>query len=367
MLKRVISDGALRRSLKVRDLSESTEGPHAMQLLLEAGVSALAQLWECPVLVHRDAPVVSVRDNYDRLLYPEEGAARASRYTRYVSQSSMLRTHTSAMIPSLLDRLAACALDDALLVCPGLVYRRDSIDRWHTSEPHQLDLWRIRKGQPLRVLELRRMIEVVMAAMLPGAAVRCIDAKHPYTNEGLQIEVHAQGRWVEVGECGLALPALLQSCGWEQAWGLAMGLGLDRILMLRKQLPDIRLLRASNARVQSQMQDLTRYREVSRQPSIRRDLSLTVPHAVDEEQLGDAVRQALQEEAEVVEEVRILQQSSYETLAPKIRDRLDMQPGQKNVLLRLLLRDLNRSLTTEEANRIRDRVWDWMMSAYRGR
>ena len=76
-------------------------------------------------------PTIEIRepDNYDRLGYPPDGAARDARYTRYVCETALLRTQTSAMLPPLLRALAAAPPEDVVLSCPGLVYRRDVIDR----------------------------------------------------------------------------------------------------------------------------------------------------------------------------------------------------------------------------------------------
>ena len=135
----ILSPDALDRALALRDLTDPAQGPHAMQLLVDAAVNALAGAWGCPVTLERAQPIVRVADNYDRLLYPPGGAARDARYTRYVGHDTLLRTQTSAMIPPLLDRLAAAPPDDVLLACPGLVWRRDRIDRLHVGEPHQLE------------------------------------------------------------------------------------------------------------------------------------------------------------------------------------------------------------------------------------
>ena len=139
----LLAPEAAARALALRDLTDPAHGPHAMQLLLERIHRALAERWRCAVRVHRAPPVVSVEDNYDRLRYPPDGAARDARYTRYLTPTTVLRTHTSAMIPPLLRALAERPDEippDVLLVCPGLVYRRDAIDRLHTGEPHQADL-----------------------------------------------------------------------------------------------------------------------------------------------------------------------------------------------------------------------------------
>jgi phenylalanyl-tRNA synthetase alpha chain len=354
----VLTEAALARALALRDLTDPARGRHAMQELLRAVTAALAGRWRCPVLVERRSPVVPVADNYDRLHYPPGGAARDARYTRYVTQDTLLRTQTSALVPPLLRRLAADPPRDLLLVCPGLVYRRDVIDRLHTGEPHQVDLWRIRLGPPLGPADLEEMIAEVAAAAAPGRTVRTGPAVHPYTVGGREIEVADGERWIEIGECGLALPALLAEAGLPpDASGLAMGLGLDRLLMLRKGMDDIRLLRATDPRIAGQLRDLAPYRPVSRQPPIRRDLSVAVPAATTPEELGDRVREALGPRAADVEAVEVSGEASAESLGEAARARLGLRPGQKNVLLRVVLRSPERTLTAGEANTLRDAVY----------
>jgi phenylalanyl-tRNA synthetase alpha chain len=330
-----------------------------MQRLVADVGAALKAAWGAELVLHRASPVVPVEDNYDRLHYPADGAARDARYTRYVDDAHLLRTQTSAMIPPLLRSLAAAPAKDVILACPGLVYRRDVIDRLHTGEPHQIDLWRIREGEPLGRADLDGMIAMVTHAVLPSIAVRCVEACHPYTVGGLQIDVLARDEWVEVGECGVALPALLAEAGLApERWsGLAMGLGLDRILMLRKGVDDIRLLRSADARVAAQMLDLMPYQQVSRQPPIRRDLSIAVDEAATPEELGDRVREALGDRASSVEAIQVVSETPREALGEAAAARLGIALGQKNVLLRVVIRDLERTLTHEEANVLRDRIY----------
>ena len=332
-----------------------------MQMLLDDVTGALGRAWGAAVIVHRAHPVVAVEDNYDRLHYPPDGAARDARYTRYVSETTLLRTQTSAVIPPLLRTLAEAPAtpEDALLACPGLVYRRDTIDRLHTGEPHQVDLWRIRTGDRLHAGDLRAMIDVVVRALLPGRAWRCAPAVHPYTTDGLQIDVEAAGEWVEIGECGLALGAILGEAGLDPArWsGLAMGLGLDRLLMLRKGIDDIRLLRAEDPRIAGQMLDLAPYRPVSSMPPVRRDLSIATAEEDTPEELGDRVRTALGDRAACVELVEVVSETPRDALPAAAAARLGMAAGQKNVLLRVVLRHPERTLTHAEANALRDEIY----------
>ncbi len=335
------------RALSLRDLTDPAAGPHAMQLLLAEIQAALP----APVRVHRASPIVSIADNYDRLGYPPDGAARDARYTRYVCDTALLRTQTSAMLPPLLAALPEHE-DDVVLACVGLVYRRDVIDRLHVGEPHQADLWRIAR-RPLGVAALDELIAAVVEAALPGARWRAQPAHHPYTTDGRQLDVRVGGDWIEIGECGLAAPALLPP----GRAGLAMGLGLDRLVMLRKGIDDIRLLRATDPRIAGQLLDLAPYRPVSTMPAVRRDLSIAVDEVPEAEELGDRVRAALGDRAELVEAVTIESVTRVAELPPAAIARLGIAPGQTNVLVRVVLRALDRTLTHEACNELRDRIY----------
>src|SRR5688500_395867 len=199
-------------ALTLRDLTDPDHGPHAMQRLLDDVVAALPG----EPRRRRALPIVTARDNYDRLYYPPDAVSRDARYTRWLGAGVLLRTQTSAMIPPALDELAAERdWSDVLLVCAGLVYRRDCIDRLHVGEPHQVDLWRIARGPALDHGDLRAMIDAVVAAALPGWEHRATPTAHPYTVGGLQIDARAPGgaEWIEIGECGLASPRVLADAG----------------------------------------------------------------------------------------------------------------------------------------------------------
>jgi len=265
-----------------------------------------------------------------------------------------------AIIPPTLDRLSADLPPELVLSCPGVCYRRDSIDRQHTGEPHQLDLWRVRnRGPALTHDDLLEMVGAIVEGVLPGQPWRVIPTGHPYTEDGVQIDVRNADGWLEIGECGVASPEVLVGSGLAAppASGLAMGLGLDRILMLRKGIDDIRLLRVTDRRVADQMLHLEPYRPVSVMPPVPRDLSIAATSSVTEEELGDRVRAAMGAGSSSVETLEVLSETAYEDLPAMARVRLGIVPGQKNVLVRVVLRDLERTLTDAEANELRDRVY----------
>jgi phenylalanyl-tRNA synthetase alpha chain len=347
----------LSAELAIRDLTDPAEGAHAVQQVVDRVVHALAARWGCAVRWCRGDRIVTVEDNYDNLGYAAEAVTREARYTRYVSDGRVLRSHATAMVPPALRALAADPVADVLLVCPGIVYRRDAIDRHHTGTPHQLDLWRVVR-RPLSGADLRGMIAVVLDSVLPGVDVRLEPRVHPYTRGGHQVDVASGGSWIEVGEGGLAHRDVLVGAGLGRSWsGLALGLGLDRLLMLVKSIPDIRLLRSARPEVAAQMVDLSVYRPVSTMPAIRRDISIAV--AADDlvEDLGDRVRDALGDGAGNVESVTVLDETPCALLSDQARARLGAEVGQKNVLARIVLRSHDRTLSTADANRLRDRIY----------
>ena len=346
----------LARDLALTDLTDPSDGPHAIQLLVQAAVTALTSAWGCEARWCRGPRVVTIADNYDHLGYQAAAVTRDARYTRYVDGRRMLRSHSTAMVPPALRRLAADPPDDVLLVCPGIAYRRDAIDWQHSPAPHQLDLWRISRG-PAGEAALDEMITLLLGALAPGRPSRQQPRQHPYTSGGRQVDVAHDGGWVEVWECGLAGPGVLARPGLPSRGGLALGMGLDRLLMLRKGIPDIRLLRSADPRVASQMRDLDRYRPVSAMPAVRRDLSVAVGPGEDDETLGDRIRDALGADADGVEDVAILSSTACEDLPAAAAARLGARPGQRNLLVRVVLRHLERSLTDDEANSLRDRIY----------
>lgn len=362
---------ALRKAINLRDLTDPQDGEHALQIMMEAILVELKNKWQCEIKTCRKSPIVSVAENYDDLHYLPEGKSRDIRYTRYVCKNALLRTQTTSTVTGEMKAMSQNMPDHVLLACPGLVYRRDSIDRLHCAEPHHMDLWRLKKsGKAMTVEDLEDMVALVVNTALPDTPWRVVPSPHPYTEHGIQIDALYDDEWVEIGECGIAGSKILRENlpDYPDASGLAMGLGLDRLLMVRKKIPDIRLLHSEDPRVQSQMLDLEPYQPVSCMPPVTRDISIAVDEGDMDEDIGDIVREALGDNAEVVEMIEILSETPYNKLPPQAIERLGIQKGQKNVLVRIVLRSLERTLTHDECNAYRNaiykavhkgNVWHW--------
>src|SRR5262249_48988156 len=102
-----LTGAQLARDLALPDLTHPAHRPHAIQQLTDAAAAALASAWGCEVRWCRGPRIVTVADNYDNLGYQAAAVTREARYTRYVDDRRMLRSHSSALVPAALRGLAA--------------------------------------------------------------------------------------------------------------------------------------------------------------------------------------------------------------------------------------------------------------------
>jgi len=290
-----ISEEALDKYLAIPDLTQSPQ-PHAIKMMYEKIAAYMRSTHpQSDVRVYRKDPIVTVEDNYDNLLIAADNISRSSTYTHYVDQTHLLRTHTSAHLPGILRGLAGQDdWEDVVILLPGLAYRRDVSDKKHVSEVHMLEMWRVVRNdahQPIVKDDLLTVVRGVATTAAPGWQLRIVDTVHPYTEGGIEVNAVKGDRDIEILECGLIKAEILERAGLDPKAhsGWALGMGLDRLVMALKGLPDIRYLRSTNPKIAEQMANLEPYHEVSKQPAIKRDLSYCVPQRYVEEDISDAI------------------------------------------------------------------------------
>lgn len=350
--------------LAIPDLTQNQQ-PHAIGLLYEKIADYMRNIHtQSDVRVYRRDPIVTAEDNYDNLLITPDNISRSSTYTHYVDQTHILRTHTTAQIPGILRELAATKnrWNDVVILLPGLVYRRDVTDKKHVGQVHMLEMWRIKKTDENRPIMKDNLLDVVKGVAntaAPDWKLRIIDSPHPYTKQGIEVNVVQNDKDIEILECGLINNQILANAGLDpkEYSGWALGMGLDRLVMTLKGVPDIRYLRSTNPKIAKQMRDLSRYREVSNQPAIRRDMSYSVPSNYVEEDINEDIREALVDNQSILESVEVLSETTYDNLPEIIQERLGITSNQKNVLVRITLRHLERTLENAEANDVYDTIY----------
>lgn len=141
--KKYLTDAAVQQALLLVDLTEKSAPEHAVRLLLNEILQRLADNGWPDALLQTGPRVVSAEVNYGLLGYDPTEITLGSEHTRWVDEHSLLRTQTTSQIPSALQRAARSRQpgETILLAAPGITFRRDSRDRWHCAEPHQMDIW----------------------------------------------------------------------------------------------------------------------------------------------------------------------------------------------------------------------------------
>jgi phenylalanyl-tRNA synthetase alpha chain len=188
--------------------------------------------------------------NFDALNFPKDHPARAMQDSFYVGPQNgqpqdtglVLRTHTSPVqVRTMLDREPPI-----YVVCPGRVYRTDELDATHTPVFHQVEGLAI--DRHLSMAHLKGTLDHFARAMFgPGSRTRLRPSFFPFTEPSAEMDVFFPDKkggagWVEWGGCGMVDPNVLRACGIDPAqWsGFAFGMGIERTLQFRNQIPDMR-------------------------------------------------------------------------------------------------------------------------------
>jgi len=198
--------------------------------------------------------------NFDALNFPKDHPARAMQDSFYIAgddgkvESGMvLRTHTSPVqVRTMLDKEPPI-----YVVCPGRVYRTDELDATHTPVFHQVEGLAIDRN--LSMANLKGTLDHFARAMFgPESVTRLRPSFFPFTEPSAEMDVYFPDKkggagWVEWGGCGMVDPNVLVACGLDPTiWsGFAFGMGIERTLQFRNQIPDMRDLVEGDVRFTS--------------------------------------------------------------------------------------------------------------------
>ncbi len=186
--------------------------------------------------------------NFDALNFGPDHPARAMQDTFYVAGPNgehsglVLRSQTSPVqVRTMLDRPPPI-----YVICPGRVYRTDELDATHTPVFTQVEGLAI--DRHLTMAHLKGTLDHFARAMLgPGSKTRLRPSYFPFTEPSAEMDVWFEGRkggpgWVEWGGCGMVDPDVLLTCGIDptEFSGFAFGMGLERTLQFRNDIPDMR-------------------------------------------------------------------------------------------------------------------------------
>jgi phenylalanyl-tRNA synthetase alpha chain len=182
--------------------------------------------------------------NFDKLNIKKSHPARQMHDTFYIqNKSNVLRTHTSPVqVRSMLESKPPIAYTSA-----GKVYRKDD-DATHLPMFHQVE--GIYVDQEVNFAHLKDLIyKIIYAIFGEKVEIRFRPSYFPFTEPSAEVDILSEnGKWLEILGCGIVNPVVLDNCDIDSKKysGLAFGLGVERIAMLKYEVDDIRDFYKSN-------------------------------------------------------------------------------------------------------------------------
>lgn len=189
--------------------------------------------------------------NFEALNLPKDHPARDTQDTFYISDNVLLRTQTSPVQVRVMEKQKP----PIRIIAPGRVYRSDEVDANHSPLFHQIEGLAIDKG--ITMGDLKGTLET-FAKRLYGddAVVRFRPHHFPFTEPSAEMDIQCfscggkgcrlckNEGWIEILGCGMVHPKVLENCGInpEEYQGFAFGIGLERIVMRKFKIDDMRLL-----------------------------------------------------------------------------------------------------------------------------
>jgi phenylalanyl-tRNA synthetase alpha chain len=175
--------------------------------------------------------------NFTALNIPADHPARDMQDTYWMSDGNLLRTHTSPVQ----IRAMEGGPPPIRAVCLGRVFRHEELDATHENTFHQVEGFYVDRqvsvGHMLYVLRalLREVLE-------DDVQVRLRPSYFPFVEPGFEMDVTFRGRWMELLGCGMVHGRVLEYGGIDpDEWsGFAFGLGIDRLVMLKHGIEDVR-------------------------------------------------------------------------------------------------------------------------------
>jgi phenylalanyl-tRNA synthetase alpha chain len=188
--------------------------------------------------------------NFEALNIPKNHPARDTQDTFYINENVVMRTQTSPVQVRTMEKRKP----PIRIISPGRVYRSDALDATHSPVFHQIEGLVVDKG--ITMSDLKGTLEMFVKSLYgEDSVVRFRPHHFPFTEPSAEMDVrcfncHGDGcrickgeGWIEILGAGMVHPKVLQNCGIdpEEYSGFAFGMGLERVVMRRFAIDDIRM------------------------------------------------------------------------------------------------------------------------------
>jgi phenylalanyl-tRNA synthetase alpha chain len=167
-----------------------------------------------------------------------------------VSRRRVLRTHTTSATARYLESVAASDNFPCAYYSCGKVFRNEATDATHEMNFYQIDGCMV--GRDISLANLKYiLLELYRRLLGDDVEIQLRPSFFPFVEPGLEVWVRFRNRWLEVMGAGMLHPQVLRNVGIdpEQYQGFAFGGGVDRIVMVKYDIPDVRYLYQGDLRL----------------------------------------------------------------------------------------------------------------------
>ncbi len=339
----------IKRFLKMPDLTKKENSP--IRIVADQ-IMSLPRFIDFDIV---DIPkIVTVKQEFDLLNSPKDHPSRKETDTFFINDVHHLRTQMTVMWPFYLSKkeiLEKLEKDgEVKALAPGIVFRKDEIDRKHFPVFHQIDgLLICKKDKKVITLDDLKEVEAEMTKSIFGEDVeyRFLVDSFPFTDPSVQIEIKFNNDWMEVVGSGLVHNQVLKNLNIDPEVynGWAFGFGIERLAMVKMEIPDIRIFWSEDERITSQFKDInSKFTEVSKYPETSRDISFIIDKDINLNNYYEIVRDYADN---IIEEVKLVDE--YE-------DEKKFGKDKKSYTFRIIYRSHERTLTAQEVNKIQEEI-----------
>jgi phenylalanyl-tRNA synthetase alpha chain len=182
--------------------------------------------------------------NFDALNVPKDHPARDMQDTFWIKDRPgfVLRTQTSGVQ----IRYMETHQPPIAMIAPGKVFRNEATDATHEAQFHQVEGLVV--GENITVGNLKETLLSFFKQLFgEGTEIRLRPSFFPFVEPGFEVDVkvikNGEEKWLEVCGAGMVHPNVFKSVGYdpEKVTGFAFGMGLDRLMMIKFGIPDVRL------------------------------------------------------------------------------------------------------------------------------
>jgi phenylalanyl-tRNA synthetase alpha chain len=190
--------------------------------------------------------------NFDALNVPKDHPARDMQDTFYIKgeEGKVLRTHATSVTARMLERAGKEGMLPLACVSIGKVFRNEATDITHEMQFFQIDGCMI--GENITLAHMKGVLTKLYQALLgEDAEIEFRPSFFPFTEPSVEVHAKFKGKWLEMMGGGMIHPSVLKNAGLdpEKVQGFAFGGGLDRIAMIKWNIPDVRLFYQGDLRL----------------------------------------------------------------------------------------------------------------------